>query len=104
MLGLCVECEEALSAVNIITTIVLLLLLIGVAVVLKKKFYKKYKRQIQGLKASAKIMFVSYQVIAVLLSIAPDMNLPENFSESMKAVNFVKLDFFQMIWLPVERR
>ena len=94
VLGLCVECEETLSAGNIIITILLVMLFIVVIVVLKKKFYKKYKRQIQGLKASAKIMFVSYQVTAVLPSIAPEVNLPESFTESMAAISFVKLDFF----------
>ena len=51
------------------------------------------------MKRSVKILFVSYQVIAVLPSIAPEMGLPKNFSESMKAVSFVKLEFFQMISL-----
>jgi len=58
VLGLCQRCDEMLSASSIVTTILLLFLLIGVGVVFKKVLYKKYKQQIRGLKATARILFV----------------------------------------------
>ena len=76
-------CTDSLTAQSVITTLVFFLVIIGVGVLLKKKFGKKYKREIHGLKAVGKIMFVSYQIMVVLPNISPEMDLPENFTKSM---------------------
>jgi len=95
--GLCVSCEEMLSAGNITRVVVVLLLAFGLFAVFMKKFYEKYKRQFNALKATAKILFVSFQVIMVLPSIAPEIELPENFESVIAALNWLDLDFVKMI-------
>ena len=90
-------CTDSLTAQSVITTLVFFLVIIGVGVLLKKKFGKKYKREIHGLKAVGKIMFVSYQIMVVLPNISPEMDLPENFTKSIEAMNFLKFDVFKMI-------
>ena len=66
VLGICQSCKDSNKVMNIVVTVVMLMLLASLIFFLKKRFYKKYKKQFRGLKASCKILFVSYQIIAVL--------------------------------------
>ena len=97
VMGICQSCEDNLSVGSILVTVIALFSFLFTIFLVKKKFYKKYKRKFKGLTAAIRILFVSYQITAVLPSIAPEMNLPENFTASMASLNFLKLDIFQMI-------
>ena len=63
-----------------------------VALLFKKLVYNKHKKAIKG---AVRIMFVSYQIIAVLPSIFPEMNLPENFMEFLSIFDILKLDLWR---------
>ena len=67
VLGICQSCEDSTKAVNVVVTLMMLLLIVVIVLFIKNMMiYKRYKRQFRGLKASGRILFVSYQIIAVL--------------------------------------
>ena len=84
VMGICKSCSDTFSAWRVVTTVVVLLLMIFFIIIFKKKVYKKHKRKFQGLKAALRILFVSYQIMAGLPSIVPEMNLPDNFVKTME--------------------
>jgi len=95
--GLCNSCAGEGDMMSVLLTILTLIAMIVAAYFFNKKVLKKYKKEVRGMKAAFRIMFVSYQILAVLPSIVPEMKLPENFTEAMEGINFLNLNPFQLM-------
>ena len=64
--GLCNSCAGEGGMMSVLLTILTLIAMIVAAYFFNKKVLKKYKKEVRGMKAAFRIMFVSYQILAVL--------------------------------------
>jgi len=98
-LGLCLECT--LSKSDVVVTLVLMvvgaLVLLVVNFALNKLVFKANPRLKKSIKTGLKILFVSYQILAALPTIVPAISLPENYKESLSALQPANMNLFQLI-------
>jgi hypothetical protein len=74
-----------------------LALFVGIYYVVNKKVFKKNPRVKKSIMTGAKILFVSFQILAALPSIVPAIELPENYKAALSSAQFLNLDLFSMI-------
>jgi len=98
-LGLCLECTP--SKGDVVVTLLLMVVgavvLFGLNYALNKKVFKTNPRLKKSLKTGLKILFVSYQILAALPTIVPAISLPENYKESLSALQPANMNLFQLV-------
>jgi hypothetical protein len=98
--GLCQECQTSTTSIIGTVLTVVGLLLLAVALVVVNKRLKRNERVKAASKAAAcglKILFVTYQILATLPSIIPNLTLPANFKAMLSSIQFTKLNLFQLV-------
>ena len=58
---------------------------------------KRREEQIKSIKVAARIIFVCYQILGVLPSIIPNLELPKIFEKFLDLLQFFQLNLFQLV-------
>jgi hypothetical protein len=100
LFGSCQKCPSLIT--NIVGTAVAVLGLIALAFALnfahkKLRKNKKIEAASDAAACGLKILFVTYQILATLPSIIPNLILPENFLVLLNCFQFTKLNIFQFV-------
>ena len=99
--GVCQKCD--VSTTNVLGTFSVFLgsfLGLGCTRWLYKRFMKKSKKteeKIKSFKVALRIIFVCYQILGVLPSIIPNMELPKEFEDFLESMQFFQLNFFSLV-------
>jgi len=96
--GACQECEDVGSAVGVTCGI---LAGFGLLFFMLWKCYcrmmEKHAKQTRNGMQAAKISIVTFQILAFLPSVIPNMPLPDAFSAFLSSITFFKFDFISML-------
>ena len=85
---LCQECAAETGDIAYTAGVLVagLVLLVGLNWALNKKVFKNNPKLKRSLKTGLKILFVAFQIIAVLPAIIPAIELPENYKEAVESM------------------
>ena len=96
--GICKECEDVGSQYAVSGSIFAgLIFLIWILWKCWSKMMKKFEHQTRNAMQAAKISIVTFQILAFLPSVVPNMPLPESFSKFLGSISFFKLDFLGLL-------
>jgi len=100
-LGLCDKCEDSTTSASVLTSVFFCMLAGAVfgyyKIKVKKAIEKQYKKEKNAVKAVARILFISFQVLSILPTVVPDMGLPQMYGDTMgTSMVLFQLDIFEV--------
>ena len=99
MLGSCTKCKSVSSskAVGSAFTAVAIVAMFPLGWLFWVKYLKKRKEIWKPFSKAIKIVFVTYQIMATLPTVVPNMPLPSNFLSFIRGFNFLNMNFLSLV-------